>query len=242
MPSKKYDAIYQELRHAIETNEHPHGSKLPSEHELVRTFDCSRNTVRRAIAALAEQGYVQPVRGKGVIVLYHPSREQTHFSIGGIESMKEAAERNGATLTTKVLRFERTTVDADFAALTDFPEGTEVFSVTRVRMLDGEPLILDHNHFRCDVALGLTPEIAEQSVYEYLEGTLGETIVTTRRRYTVERADELDMEHMDLKGYNCMMVVSNKTFNKEGVMFEFTTSRHRPDHFVFYESAQRLPR
>lgn len=241
MPSKKYDAIYHELREAIEANTYPHGSKLPSEHEFVQSFQCSRNTVRRAIAALAEDGYVQPVRGKGVLVIYHP-REQTHFTISGIESMKEAAERNGAVLRTKVLRFEKMEVDAEFAAMTDFPEGTEVYAITRVRLLDDEPLILDINYFRCDVAAGLTAEIAAASVYEYLEGTLGETIVTTRRRFTVERADELDMEHLDLKGYNCMMVVSNKTFNKEGVMFEFTTSRHRPDHFVFYETAQRLSR
>ena len=90
----KYAAIYQSLRHAIENREYPYQSTLPSEHQLVRIYDRSRNTVRRAIAELAEQGYVQSVHGKGVQVLFQ-KREQTQFSISGVESMKEAAARNG---------------------------------------------------------------------------------------------------------------------------------------------------
>ena len=79
MPAAKYDAIYQSLRHAIEDQEYPYQSTLPSEHQLTQIYDCSRNTVRRAIAELAEQGYVQSVHGKGVLVLYR-KQEQTRVS------------------------------------------------------------------------------------------------------------------------------------------------------------------
>ena len=49
---------------------------------------------------------------------------------------------------------------------------------------------------------------------------------------------DLSLIHI-LKDYNCMAVVSSMTYNKEGVMFEFTQSRHRPDRFVFYDLAHR---
>ena len=238
MPAAKYDTIYESLRKAIEDQEYPYQSTLPSEHQLVQLYDCSRNTVRRAIAELGEQGYVQSVHGKGVLVLYR-RQEQTQFSIGGVESMKEAAARNGQTLRTKVIYFTELVVDEALAAKTGFPEGSEIYYTQRVRYLDGEALILDHNYFLRDVVHGLSAKIAEGSVYEYMEQTLGETIVTTRRRYTVERETELDRQYMDLNGYNCLMVVNNQTFNKDGVMFEYTDSRHRPDRFVFYELAQR---
>ena len=238
MPAAKYDVIYESLRKAIEDQEYPYQSTLPSEHQLVQLYDCSRNTVRRAIAELGEQGYVQSVHGKGVLVLYR-RQEQTQFSIGGVESMKEAAARNGQTLRTKVIYFTELVVDEALAAKTGFAEGSEIYYTQRVRYLDGEALILDHNYFLKDVVRGLSAKLAEGSVYEYMEQTLGETIVTTRRRYTVERAAELDLRYMDLNGYNCLMVVNNQTFNKDGVMFEYTDSRHRPDRFVFYELAQR---
>lgn len=41
------------------------GDLLPSETELCREFDISRNTVRQAIGALEEEGFVVRKRGKG---------------------------------------------------------------------------------------------------------------------------------------------------------------------------------
>ena len=140
---------------------------------------------------------------------------------------------------TRVIRFDELTVGENLSARTGFPVGSVVYYLQRVRYLNGEALILDSNYFLKSVVRGLTPEIAEHSVYEYIEDVLGETIVTTQRRYTVEQAGELDAVWLDLGGYNCLMVVNNKTFNKDGVMFEYTDSRHRPDRFVFYELAQR---
>lgn len=238
MPYMKYDAIYKSLLGAIESGEYPYGGMLPSEHQLIGKYDCSRNTVRRAIARLAEEGYVQSVHGKGVQVIYQ-IRAHTQFAIGAIETMKEAAERNGMTLRTELIGFEEKVVDEAFSEKTGFPVGEEVYYLQRLRYLDGRPLILDHNYFLKRVVAGLTPQIASESVYEYMEKTLHETIVTTRRRYTVERETELDARYLDLRGFNCVMVVSSKTFNKDGILFEYTSSRHCPDKFVFYDAAQR---
>ena len=238
MPAAKYDAIFESLRRAIEKQEYPYQSTLPSEHQLTQMYNCSRNTVRRAVAELAEQGYVQSVHGKGVLVLYRKS-EQTQFSIGGVESMKEAAARNGQTLRTKVIYFTELVADKELSKRTGFPEGSELYYLQRVRYLDDEALILDHNYFLKEVVRDLSAKIAEGSVYEYMEQTLGETIMTTRRRYTVSKETELDRRYMDLGDYNCLMVVSNQSYNKDGIQFEYTDSRHRPDRFVFYELAQR---
>ena len=46
---------------------------------------------------------------------------------------------------------------------------------------------------------------------------------------------------MNAEDYNCMAVVTSQTYNSDGVMFEYTQSRHRPDHFRFYENAVRKP-
>lgn len=73
-----------------------------------------------------------------------------------------------------------------------------------------------------------------------MEHELGEKIVTTKRRMTVEHITQIDEKYMNMKDYNCLAVVSSWTFNGDGIMFEFTQSRHRPDKFAFYEQAQRL--
>ena len=57
MPKAKYDEIYAELKTALEKGEYPYGTLLPSENTLVNQYDCSRNTVRRALAGLIDGGY-----------------------------------------------------------------------------------------------------------------------------------------------------------------------------------------
>lgn len=239
MAKTKYDMIYNSLRGKIEQGEYLYQEMLPSENLLLKEYGCSRNTVRRATQYLAEDGYVQSMHGKGVVVIYQPY-EQSEFVLSGIESLKEAVARNKKEYTTKVVCFGELIVDENIKKRSTFPLGAEIYYIQRVRYIDGQPLILDHNYFLKSVVKDLTSSIAEKSVYEYMEQILGESIVTTKRKMTVERMSEIDSKYLDMKDFNCLAVVSSMTYNAEGVMFEYTQSRHRPDCFVFYDTAHRI--
>lgn len=238
MSGIKYDKIYQDLKGKIETGEYSFQELIPSEMHLTVQYECSRNTIRRAIANLAAMGYLQSMHGKGVRVIYQPY-QQSQYSLGKIESFKEAAERNQKLTKTKVVLFTELEVDEKMAVRTNFPLGMVIYYIQRVRYMDKKALIIDHNYFRKDIAAGLTKDIAKHSIYEYLEKVLHINIVTTKRMMTVERVTELDEKYLELNDMNCVAVVSNSTYNADGVMFEFTQSRHRPDYFAFYDQAQR---
>ena len=164
MPKAKYDEIYMDLKQAIEKNTYSYGSLLPSENTLITQYDCSRNTIRRALAGLGEIGYIQSIHGKGVWVIFQPS-ERASFTVGGIESFRETARRNRLNVVTKVVSFSVVTVEAQLAEESGFPIGSEVYDILRVRYLDGKPLILDRNLFLKAFVPGLTAEIAERSIY-----------------------------------------------------------------------------
>ena len=238
MPKAKYADIYKNLKQKIENGNYKLQDLLPSENTLVQEYECSRNTIRRAIADLVSDGYVQTMQGKGVRVIYQPAL-QTSFTIGGIESFKESAIRNHQKPETKVIYFTELVVDGKIAARTGFPLGAEIYYLQRLHYLDGKALILNHNYFLKSVAQGLTKEIAEKSIYDYLENTLGVNIVTSRRIMTVEKMTEIDEKYLELGDYNCMAVVSSHTYNSDGIMFEYTQSRHRPDYFSFQDNATR---
>lgn len=97
-----YDQIYNDLLEQIETGKYPCQSFIPPESELVDIYSCSHSTVRRAIRLLAQGGYVQPINGKGVRVIWLPAEREV-FKTGGIETFKEAAERSRLKAVTKVL-------------------------------------------------------------------------------------------------------------------------------------------
>lgn len=100
-------------------------------------------------------------------------------------------------------------------------------------------MILDVNMFLKSLVPNLTKEIAENSIYEYIENDLGMSIVTSKRKMTVERATQIDEKYLQLNDYNCLAVVTGQTFNADGIMFEYPQSRHRPDYFCFQDTATR---
>lgn len=242
MPKSIYEDIYKDIKQKIENDTFPYQELLPSENTLIQTYHCSRNTVRRAVSRLVADGYVQTMQGKGVRNIYRPI-EQTSFTLGEIESFRESALRNNQVPRTKVLLFTEIKTDEKLSVRTSFPIGSEVYYIQRLHYLDEMPLIINHNYFLKEYVPGLTKEIAETSIYQYLEQTLHMTIVNSKRIMTVEKVTEIDEKYLELnvEDYNCMAVVSSHTYNSDGVMFEYTQSRHRPDYFHFQDNAVRKP-
>ena len=235
----KYDKIYEDLKKKIESEVYGYQQLLPSENNLIKEYTCSRNTLRRAVAQLASIGYVQSLHGKGVCVIYE-QHKKPGFMLGDVESFKEASIRNSRENKTEVVHFSELTADELLSRKTGIPAGTEIYYIQRVRFMDRQAVIIDHNYYRKDIVKGLTLEIAENSIYEYIENELNEKVVTTKRIITVEKATEDDFRYLNLKDYNCVAVISNYTYNAEGIMFEYTQSRHRPDYFIFFGQAQRI--
>ncbi len=242
MPKSIYESIYKDIKQKIESDTFPYQELLPSENNLIQRYNCSRNTVRRAISRLVADGYVQTMQGKGVRNIYRPI-DQTSFTLGEIESFKESAQRNGQHPRTEVLLFTEIKTDEKLSRRTGFPEDSEVCYIQRLHYLDEVPLIINHNYFLKECVPGLTREIAENSIYQYLEQELHMTIVNSRRIMTVEKITEIDEKYLELNAedYNCMAVVSSYTYNSNGIMFEYTQSRHRPDYFHFQDNAVRKP-
>ncbi len=239
MPKAKYEPIYRSIREDIETGKLGYGDFLPSENDYTEQFGCTRNTVRRALSMLTADGFVLPQHGRGVQVIYRPDENRTVFTIGGIESFAEATSRNQKKVVTKIESFKIIEADEKLSLKTGFDIGSELYYIERIRVVDGKALIFDTNIFLKSETEGLSPAIAADSIYRYLENSLHMTITTSRRRVTAEKARSRDKELLDLDTYDFVLVVTGQVFNSKGVMFEYTQSRHRPDQVCFVESAVR---
>ena len=132
-------------------------------------------------------------------------------------------------------------LDLSLIHISGFAVGAVVFYILRVRYVNNKAVILDVNMFLKSVMPDLTPEIASRSIYNYLENELHMSIVTSKRRFTVEHITEIDEKYLnlDVNDFNCLAVVASQTYNSDGVQFEYTCSRHRPDYFSFEETATR---
>ena len=96
---KKYLTIYQDLVLKIQENYWPKQTMLPSENELTEMYATSRETIRKALNLLAQDGYIQKIRGKGSIVI---DINKFDFPVTGIVSFKELADKLNVTTQTTV--------------------------------------------------------------------------------------------------------------------------------------------
>jgi len=65
-PSKQ---IAAELRARIVSGEIPPGRRIPSLTELEQSYDVARDTLRKAVRILRDEGLVETVQGMGVYVI-----------------------------------------------------------------------------------------------------------------------------------------------------------------------------
>ena len=85
----KYEAIYRDILGRIEQNIYNAGDTLPGEYELMKIYSASRDTVRKALLLLAQNGYIQKSKGRGSIVL---DRQRYDFPVSGVISFHMDAD------------------------------------------------------------------------------------------------------------------------------------------------------
>ena len=93
-------------------------------------------------------------------------------------------------------------------------------------------------------ALMETPELAEDSIYRYLEEDLGIKIGTGTRDVTVEHPTKEDRRCLDLGDFDSLAVVRGKTYRIDGTLMEYTETKQVPSFFALHETVLRsgIPR
>ena len=67
-PVPPYRQIAAIIKRGIVSGQYPADTRIPTESELVETFEVARSTARRAVAALREEGLVYTVPARGTYV------------------------------------------------------------------------------------------------------------------------------------------------------------------------------
>ena len=108
------------------------GDLLPSEAELCRALDISRNTARQAIGELEDEGLVVRKRGKGTFVADPNSNRR-----GVRYSFTTEVSSLGKTPSSTLVDFGVVIPTRAICQRMDLQEGTHVYCFTRIRNVDG---------------------------------------------------------------------------------------------------------
>lgn len=232
----RFQEIFFDIEAKIINQEYKAGDLLPGEHTLAKHYNVARETTRKALSLLLESGYIQKKQGKGSIVL---DVKKFNFPISGLTSYKELQEAQNISSETLLIRNEKKRIPERIADFLKVSREEEVHEVIRGRKVDGEVIILDKDYLLASVIPDLPNKEAQESLYEYIEHTLGLTIGFARKEFTVEPVTEEDREYMTLHEDNHIVVARSEVHLEDTTLFQYTESRHRLDKFRFVDFARR---
>lgn len=232
----KFNEIYLDLEAAILNKQFKPGDLLPSENNLARNYDVSRETIRKALVLLLESGYIQKQQGKGSIVL---DVERFNFPVSGLTSYKELQEAQNIQGKTILRLNKRQLMPKHIIEHLNLSMDTEVHYIERQRQVDGEIVILDKDYLLTSIIPEIPDDEAVNSLYQYFENNLNLSIGYAQKEFTVEPITKEDKMLMDLHNDSHVVVVRSAVFLEDTRFFQYTESRHRLDKFRFVDFARR---
>ncbi|GGB10043.1 trehalose operon repressor [Macrococcus hajekii] len=238
MNRNKYQAIYQEISGQILQGEYEFHDQLPSESILVKHYNVSRETVRKALNLLQLNGYIQKLKGKGSVVIY---QESTNFPFSKLISFEEINNSLGMDYETKVESFQRVSVSGHplVKAALHLEDEADLYEVIRSRRKNGRVNIIDTDYFLADIVEGLTEEIAQQSIYAYIENELDLNISYSNKAITFEPMTDAELEIFGTVEPPYAATVRSIVHLSNAVPFQYNISKHRASEFKFVDFSRR---
>lgn len=161
-----YELIEQNFRELITGGRLQSGNAIPSEWELADLYGVSRLTVRRALDDLSRQGWLERRHGVGTFITNPTVTQITPNKLSFTEQMRAIGRKPSSHL----VHIQVIPAVAELAARLKLQEGDPVIEIMRVRLADGEPVLLETTYLSQKRFPGLeqADELAHASLYETL--------------------------------------------------------------------------
>jgi GntR family transcriptional regulator len=227
-----YQRLRDELSGRIAAQQWRPGEAIPTEAELVKQFSASIGTVRKAIDMLVAEGALERFQGKGTFV----RRARFDSSLFRFfRFQKGTGERQVPE--GRILRREVMEAPSAVASALRLAPGTEVIHLSRLRVLDGKPLLAEAIWLPKDKFAALldidTSEFGDL-LYPLYEERCGQVIASAEEDLTAEAVDEVHARLLQLQPGAPVIVVERIALGYDRQPLEWRRSRGPADQFRYH--------
>ncbi len=220
-----YKKIAAEISQRIHEGKYSPKSYLPSENKLAKEFAVTRTTIRKALNILKQQGTIESFQGKGYRVksLYWEQSLLHFYSFGrNIASNMQNPE-------TRLISTQKISGLQDIKEFKDL----KLWEITRLRLVDQVPLILETSYITVNTLPELNPEILElDSLYDLLEDN--DIHIINAKEFLEPVIPSLEaQELLEVEPDNPLFQTLRYTYDSEQELVEFRESLIRGDYFRF---------
>ncbi|MDQ7839866.1 MAG: GntR family transcriptional regulator [bacterium] len=233
-PIPLYYQVESVLRDEVAAGRYAAGVRLPTEGDLVRRFDVSRITVRRAMERLVQEGLIYRVSGRGTFVnslRSHEFRiERDPVDLMGFE---DDIRRSGFVPEVRVLRHDWLKPPADVAEALCLPAGSDVLWLHRRGTASGRPLWIENRYILRSWASRLRPrDYVVPGILVRLAREQQLEVDRARVRIGARAAGREEARLLDLRP-GAPLLVAEFAVQAGGQPAQFVRAWFRPDRYSF---------
>lgn len=195
MKKKLYEIIRDDLLGKIKDSTYKIDEMIPKETDLALEYEVSRPTVRQAIQALVDEGYLDRVKGKGTFV---KNNKITQDFTNIIKSFNDDMKSKGITPKTKVISSDLVDCPEHVKNALHLKSNSKVIKICRLRYADNIPAVLVNTYLPYDGLEDLMGiNFTSVSLYSCLE-KLGYKINKVSRILEMKISDELSASLLNI--------------------------------------------
>lgn len=219
----KYYLVKRHLLQSIDAL--PPGVSVPTERQLAADLGTSRTTVRQALIELAAEGRVVRRHGSGTYVADAKLTWPQNLS-----SFTQQALSNGLKPSSELLGVERVKADDVTAAELELPIGAAVHCIERLRLADGNPIVVERALLPAArfPRLGVRMRTAT-SLHAVLAEHYGVRLSRGDESIETAPASPENAAHLQMDAGAPLLVVRRRNFDLDGTPIEWTTNWFRGD-------------
>lgn len=219
------------LRAPIQRGTWKPGRMLPGEPELCRTFGVSRTTVRQALTELAREGLVVREQGRGTFVAQPKLVGSAAQRLSGFHEDMSAL---GRPMVSRVLRQQVVPADPVVAGRLDLKPGASVVEIERLRLVEGQPVVLTTTYLPQALCPGLeVADLRRRSLYEFLGTECHRALARGWRTIEAVSADARQARLLATRKGAPLILIQSVSFLSNGRPIEYYFAYHRGDRSRF---------
>jgi len=233
-----YDQIERNLRDLIINGQLQPGQMVPPEWDLSELYGVSRLTVRRALEDLVRQNWLERKHGVGTFV-----RQPTIASIADSKlSFTEQMRAIGRKPSSHLIGQRVVPATAKIARAIQIGEGESIFEITRVRLADEIPILLETSCVSHEQFPGLADRSWSEndSLYKILSEDYGVGITGMDHTIKPVLLTETEARYLQAKAGIPALLSEIVSFTRDGTPVEYSWSFSNGDKSEFYFHFQRI--
>ncbi|SKC85761.1 GntR family transcriptional regulator [Maledivibacter halophilus] len=228
-PIPLYYQVKEDIVKKIKNKELKVNDRIGSENELVKTYNVSLITIRKALAELVNEGYLYRIQGKGTYVA-----ERKVNRVLNIMSFTEETREKGFKPEIKVLEL-KIVEDEAIAEKLNIHKAQSIIKIKRLRLADDIPVALQTSYIsQALIELeSLKNKLAkEKSLYRILND-VGVEPDRAKEVYEVQKLkSEEDCQLLNLHEGDPIFFVKRNTYTKKNELFEYVETILRGDKYT----------